>query len=122
MARYNLLDLAAGYVGDDQPWLDDHQEIGTRLSDEPTVNVVLLKREAEGGIVLWAQGERHAAMLSQLRLRESQARKLPELAGADLAAWEELQGRYKALKYTRPWLPEADAAVRYDPALGCLLG
>lgn len=122
MARYNLLDLAAGYVGDDQPWLDDQQEIGTRLSDEPTVNVVLLKRDVEGGIVLWAQGERHAAMLSQLRLRESQARKLPELTGPDLAAWEELQGRYKALKYTRPWLPEADAAVRYDPALGCVLG
>ncbi|WP_262731048.1 CRISPR-associated helicase Cas3' [Alloalcanivorax marinus] len=122
MARYNLLDLAAGYVGDDQPWLDDHQEIGTRLSDEPTVNVVLLKRDAEGGIALWAQGEQHAAMLSQLRLRESQARKLPELAGPDLAAWEELQGRYKALKYTQPWLPEADAAVRYDPALGCVLG
>lgn len=122
MARYNLLDLAAGYVGDDQPWLDDHQEIGTRLSDEPTVNVVLLKRDGEGGIGLWSQGERHAAMLSQLRLRESQARKLPELAGLDLAAWEELQGRYKALKYTRPWLPEADVAVRYDPALGCVLG
>ena len=121
MARYNLLDLAAGYVGDDQPWLDDHQEIGTRLSDEPTVNVVLLKKDAQGVMELWSQGERHAAMLSQLRLRESQARKLPELAGADLAAWEELQGRYKALKYTRPWLPEPDAAVRYDPALGCVL-
>ena len=122
MARYNLLDLAAGYVGDEQLWLDDHQEIGTRLSDEPTVNVVLLKRDAEGGIVLWAQGERHAAMLSQLRLRESQARKLPELAGADLVAWEQLQGRYKALKYTRPWMPETDAAVRYDSMLGCVLG
>lgn len=121
MARYNLLDLPVGYVGGDQPWLDDHQEIGTRLSDEPSVSVVLLKKEAEGGIGLWAHEQPHAAMLSQMTLRESQACKLPELTGADLTAWEKLQERYKALKFTRPWLPEADAGVSYDPALGCLL-
>lgn len=122
MATYNLLNLAAGYVGDSRSWLDERHEVGTRLSDEPAVNVVLLKRSKSGEMVLWADGETHAPMLSQLKLRESQARKLPELKASELETWEQLQGRYKSLRFTQPWLPEPGAAIRYDPALGCLLG
>jgi len=122
MAGFNALDLTGGYLRDRNEWQDEHREIGTRLTDEPTVNVVLLQVGPQGDMVLGADGQRHAAMLSQIKLRESQARKLPELPGDRLAQWEALQAHYKALKYTQPWLPEQDAAVRYDPVLGCLLG
>lgn len=121
MAGFNALDLAGGYLRDRNEWQEEYREIGTRLSDEPTMNVALLKIGSQGEMVLAADG-RHAAMLSQIKLRESQARKLPELAGERLTQWEALQVRHKALKYTQPWLPEEGAAVRYDPVLGCLLG
>lgn len=122
MAGFNALDLAGGYLRDRNEWQDEHREIGTRLTDEPTVNVALLKMGPQGDMVLGADELSHAAMLSQIKLRESQARKLPELPGERLGEWETLQARHKALKYTQPWLPEQDAAVRYDPVLGCLLG
>lgn len=121
MANFNALELESGYVWDRHKWQEE-QEIGTRLVDEPTVNVVLLKRDAEGALTLWAEGERHANMLSQLKLRQSQARKLADLPGADLAQWEALQERFKALRFVQPWLAEEDPDNEYDPAWGARFG
>lgn len=120
-AFYSALELEAGYVWDRHKWQEE-QEIGTRLIDEPTVNVALLKRDAAGALVLWAEGERHAEVLSQIKLRQSQARKLAELPARYLDQWEVLQEGYKALRFVQPWLAEEDAEVTYDKALGCLFG
>ncbi|TDR57002.1 CRISPR-associated Cas3 family helicase [Halomonas ventosae] len=119
MAHFNALSLEQGYLR--QPEIDQWQEereIGTRLVDEPTVNVVLLKRDIDGEPVLWAEGERHAAMLSQVKLRQSQAEKLADLSAGDQDRWKVLQGRHKALHFTRPWLVEADPGCAYDAQWG----
>ncbi|MGL4891611.1 MAG: hypothetical protein ACRC52_12565, partial [Aeromonas veronii] len=120
-AFYSALELEAGYVWDRHKWQEE-QEIGTRLIDEPTVNVALLKRDATGALMLWAEGERHTDMLSQLKLRQSQAKKLAELPAKYLAQWEALQEHFKALRFVQPWLAEEDAEAAYDQVLGCLFG
>ena len=119
MANFNVLPLEQGYLRHQEAdqWQEE-LEIGTRLVDEPTLNVVLLKRTAEGELTLWAEGERHAAMLSQVKLRQSQAEKLAGLPAADQGAWEALQERFKALRFVRPWLVEADPVCAYDAQWG----
>jgi len=117
MANFNALELEAGYVWDRHKWQEE-QEIGTRLVDEPTVNVALLKRDTAGVLALWAEGERHADMLSQIKLRKSQASKLASLPGEYQAHWEALQEHYKALRFVQPWLAGADTACEYDGQWG----
>ncbi len=119
MANFNALSLEQGYLRqlDIDQWQEE-LEIGTRLVDEPALNVVLLKRDADGALVLWAEGERHAAMLSQVKLRQSQAEKLMDLPAESQAQWEVLQEHYKALRFTRPWLVEADPVCAYDARWG----
>ncbi|MBZ9567079.1 CRISPR-associated helicase Cas3' [Modicisalibacter tunisiensis] len=119
MANFNALSLEQGYLR--QPEVDQWQEeleIGTRLVDEPSLNVVLLKRSTDGELALWAEDERHAAMLSQVKLRQSQAEKLADLPAGDQLQWEALQERDKALRFTRPWLVEADTGCGYDARWG----
>lgn len=118
MATHNALDLQEGYrLNEDFDQWQEERDVGTRLSDEASVNVVLLKRE-DGELRLWAEDERHADMLSQCRLRESQARKLAELQESDVGNWEKLLERYKALRFARPWVPEEDEGCRYDERWG----
>ncbi|WP_148252071.1 CRISPR-associated helicase Cas3' [Aidingimonas lacisalsi] len=119
MANFNALDLAQGYLRHPEfdQWQEE-QEIGTRLIDEPTVNVVLLKHTPDDELSLWAEDERHADMLSQVKLRQSQAQKLAELPCAFQSQWETLQERYKALRFTQPWLIEADTVCAYDAQWG----
>lgn len=119
-ARYNALNLEEGYTKSDQ-WQEE-QEIGTRLMDEPTVNIVLLACSADGELALWAGSQRHTDMLSQVKLSQSQAAKLSPLPGHYESQWVALQERYKALKYTQPWLPGDDAACDYDTQWGVRLG
>ncbi|MBB3230783.1 CRISPR-associated endonuclease/helicase Cas3 [Halomonas stenophila] len=119
MANFNALSLEQGYLR--HPEADQWQEeleIGTRLVDEPTLNVVLLERTVDDQLTLWAEGERHAAMLSQVKLRQSQAEKLAGLPADYQPRWEALQERYKALRFTRPWLVEADTDCAYDAQWG----
>lgn len=118
MATHNALDLEAGYRLD--PDFDQWQEerdIGTRLSDEPSIEIVLLKREGDA-LVLWADGERHADRLSRCQLRQSQARKLTLLSERDTERWEALQQRHKGLRFAQPWLPEEDIECCYDKTWG----
>lgn len=120
MANFNALNLEEGYTKSDQ-WQEE-QEIGTRLMDEPTVNVVLLSLTDDNELALWAGERRHADMLSQVKLRQSQASKLAILPSRYDSQWLALQDRYKALKYTHPWLPGDDAACDYDTQWGVRLG
>lgn len=120
MATFNALDLEEGYVKSDQ-WQEE-QEIGTRLMDEPTINVVLLSFSDGDELTLWAGEGRHADMLSQVKLRQSQATKLAALPSRYESQWLTLQERYKALKYTQPWLPKNDPDCGYDTQWGVRLG
>lgn len=120
MARFNALDLEKGYTKDDQ-WQEE-QEIGTRLVDEPTINVALLALTENNQLVLYAGSCRHTDMLSQVKLRQSQAAKLASLPSRYESQWLALQERYKALKYTQPWLAGADAEYHYDAQWGVRLG
>ncbi|MCG5510227.1 CRISPR-associated helicase Cas3' [Ectothiorhodospira lacustris] len=119
MASFNVLSLEQGYLRhpDFDQWQEE-QEIGTRLVDEPTVNVVLLKHREDGELTLWAEGQRHADMLSQVKLRQSQAEKLAGLSCDCQPQWEALQEQSKALRFTQPWLVEADTACTYDGGWG----
>lgn len=119
MANFNALDLAQGYLRHPEfdQWQEE-QEIGTRLVDEPTVNVVLLKYTPGDELSLWVEDGRHADMLSQVKLRQSQAQKLAELACDLQSQWETLQERYKALRFTQPWLVELDTVCAYDAQWG----
>ncbi|UYO75802.1 CRISPR-associated helicase Cas3' [Halomonas qinghailakensis] len=120
MATFNALDLEEGYVKSDQ-WQEE-QEIGTRLMDEPTINVVLLSFSDGDELALWAGEGRHADMLSQVKLRQSQATKLAALPSRYESQWLTLQERYKVLKYTQPWLPNDDPDCGYDTQWGVRLG
>ncbi len=120
LATYNALDLAEGYTKNDQ-WQEE-QEIGTRLMDEPTANIVLLACSEDGELALWAGSQCHTDMLSQVKLRQSQAAKLSPLPSRYESQWLALQERYKALKYTQPWLPSDDADCDYDAQWGVRLG
>lgn len=120
MANFNALNLEEGYIKSDQ-WQEE-QEIGTRLMDEPTVNVVLLLLTDDNELALWAGEGRHADMLSQVKLSQSQAAKLAFLPGRHESQWLTLQERYKALKYTQPWLPGDDSDCDYDTQWGVRLG
>ena len=119
-ARYNALNLEEGYTKSDQ-WQEE-QDIGTRLMDEPTVNVVLLSLTDDNELALWAGESRHADMLSQVKLRQSQAGKLATLPSRYESQWLALQERYKALKYTQPWLHSDDSDCDYDIQWGVRLG
>lgn len=120
MANFNALNLDEGYVKSDQ-WQEE-QEIGTRLMDEPTINVLLLLLTDDNELALWAGERRHADMLSQVKLRQSQASKLASLPCRYESQWLTLQERHKALKYVQPWLPSDDPNCDYDTQWGVRLG
>lgn len=118
MATHNALSLEDGYHldGDFDPWQEE-REFGTRLSDEPSVEVVLLKLRGDE-LVLWVEDHRHADRLSRCRLRESQVKKLAALPGHHTEQWEALQQRHRGLRFVQPWLPEEDDTCGYDEQWG----
>ncbi len=123
-ARFNALSLERGYTftGDGAGW-DDDQEIGTRLSDERTVQVLLLQ-ESDEVLIPWHDGESHPWAMSIVNLRESQAQRLPALPERLAAQGDALRESYPSLRHVRFWLPQApgtDERSRYDPELGVVL-
>ena len=122
MATHNALNLEDGYHldGDFDPWQEE-REMGTRLSDEQSVEVVLLKRRGSE-LVLWVEDHRHADRLSRCRLRESQVKKLATLPGQYVEQWEALQQRHRGLRFVHPWLPEEDEQCDYDEQWGVSFG
>lgn len=122
MATHNALNLEAGYClnADFDPWQEE-REFGTRLSDERSLEVALLKRQGET-LVLWAEDHRHADRLSRCRLRESQAKKLAALPGHHTEQWEALHQRHRGLRFVQPWLPEEDDECGYDEQWGVSFG
>ncbi|WP_440998106.1 CRISPR-associated helicase Cas3' [Arhodomonas sp. SL1] len=121
-ARFNALRLESGYriTGDGAGW-DDDQEIGTRLSEERTVQVLLLQ-EVDGVLKPWHDGERHPWAMSMVSLREGQAHRLPDLPERLADQADALREAYPGLRFARFWLPLASAEVAgYDPETGVVL-
>ncbi|MBA4720470.1 MAG: CRISPR-associated helicase Cas3' [Alcanivorax sp.] len=124
MANFNLLDMAKGYdlgagPGGTGEWAKD-LEIGTRLNEEPSVTVTLVRwDERRQQILPWVKEEDFPWELSQLQVRESLARRLPEIPEELNVAREMLLEHRPGLKFTRLWLAEVGGeTMDYDAHLG----
>lgn len=121
-ARFNALPLEQGYAesGALAGW--DDEDVPTRQSDERTIPVVLMRRTAAGLEPQHAE-HRHPWAMSTLNLRESQARRLPDMPSDLEKAAEALQEDRPQLRFKRLWLPEeqTDSATTYDPELGAVI-
>ncbi|QCF28018.1 CRISPR-associated helicase Cas3' [Hydrocarboniclastica marina] len=121
MGHFNKLNLDKGYVPASAAggWLED-VDIGTRLSDEPSVTVTLVRlNEDRSELLPWVTTGQHRWELSQLTVRQSLANRLPAWPAALEVLAEQLFAARKALKYSRLWLPESEEAeLRYSQTLG----
>ncbi|TQE99044.1 MAG: CRISPR-associated helicase Cas3' [Spiribacter salinus] len=120
-AGFNALALDRGYCQDsaEGQW-DDDDEIGTRLSDEPTSAVVVLRETANSGIEPCFADAAHPWAMSTVQLRQSLASRIPELPEHHQQKAEQWRRDQPALKFARFWLPAGsqDEAVIYDPITG----
>ena len=118
MANFNRLKLEKGYsIQASHGWSED-LSIGTRLSDEPSVTVTMVKWDHDRKQLLpWVSEGAFVWELSQLQIRESLARKLSPLPEAFRAAQEQLIASRPNLAYSRLWCPEV-GEMAYSPLLG----
>jgi len=105
-AGFNALDLDAGYTRASAQggWSAD-ADAGTRLSDEPTVPVVLLRTDEHGQPCPWSDDPTHPWVLSRMDLRQRLADALPgppEDWTEILEAWRAAE---PALREASFWLP-----------------
>jgi CRISPR-associated endonuclease/helicase Cas3 len=113
------MDWSQGYCADSAvKWYEDETDISTRYSDMETVEVVLLKRNADGQIVLWADGQTHALALSKLKLPKHYADELVDFAAQYPAQAEQFKQQYRQAKFTRFWLAEDDPNFSYSQLTG----
>lgn len=120
MAGFNRLDMEQGYsVRASHGWMDDvNIDIGTRLNEEPSISVTLVRQD-EGGILKpWVDAEQFAWELSQLQVRESLAKRLPEWPQALTAERDSLVERFPGLKFSRLWLAEDVSSMDYSQEMG----
>ena len=125
MAGFNVLDLGKGYSAKsvEGGWSDD-EEIGTRLSDEPSVQVVVVRLNELRRVKPWNSDARHPWAMSTVQLRKSQADRLPSLPEELDHEIELLREEVRSLKYARFWLPADARAVScaaYDSSLGVMI-
>ncbi|BAU57409.1 CRISPR-associated helicase Cas3 [Halorhodospira halochloris] len=125
MAGFNVLDLSKGYSGKsvEGGWSDD-EEIGTRLSDEPSVQVVLVRVDENQRVKPWNSDTAHPWAMSTVQLRKSQADRLPSLPEELGHEIELLREEVRSLRYARFWLPADERAANhaaYDSLLGAVI-
>ncbi|WP_081616853.1 MULTISPECIES: CRISPR-associated helicase/endonuclease Cas3 [unclassified Thioalkalivibrio] len=121
VARFNALRPEQGYqIPLDGAGWDDDQELGTRLSNEKTISVALVK-ETDGHLLPMHEHERHPWAMSTVQLRESQARRLPPLPQALESEADLLREMHRFLRGTVFWLPDEEDASRYDTTLGAII-
>ncbi|AMX01708.1 hypothetical protein A3224_03140 [Microbulbifer thermotolerans] len=121
MAAFNRLDMDKGYSTEaSRSWFEDLEiEIGTRLSEEPSITITLVRRGADGALKPWVEAEQFAWELSQLRVRESLARCLPEWPQALSNEKDQLLECCSGLKYSRLWLvEEGGSSIEYSGDVG----
>lgn len=120
MAGFNRLDMNKGYVpAASHGWTED-VDIGTRLTEEPSVTVTLVRYdEASDTLMPWVETGRMPWELSQLKVRESLARKLPRYSAEFVVAEDELKERFPSLKYCQIWVADRhDGPLAYSTTLG----
>ncbi|MDX7992103.1 CRISPR-associated helicase Cas3' [Xenorhabdus littoralis] len=100
-------------------WYDDDRDISTRFSDIETVNVLLVKLTETGELIPWVNDEKHPVQFSTLKLPKNKfADKLQPIPESLSKAVEQLQNKFKSVKYLQIWLPEIDPNFTYDPNIG----
>lgn len=118
VARFNALQPEQGYqIQLDGAGWDDDQELGTRLSNEKTVSVALIK-ETDGRLLPLHEHEQHPWAMSTVQLRESQARRLPPLPQALESEADRLRETHRFLRYTQFWKPDERDEATYNTDFG----
>lgn len=118
VARFNALRPERGYqIQLDGAGWDDDQELGTRLSNEKTISVALVK-ETDGRLLPLHEHERHPWAMSTVQLRESQARRLPPLPQALESEADRLRETHRFLRYTQFWKPDERDEATYNTDFG----
>lgn len=105
MGQFNRLDLDKGYVtASAQSGWQREVDIGTRLTDEPSVKVTLVRlNEAGKGLMPLEEGP-HPWEMSQISTRQSLADKLPEFPETLVALRDELFENQPGLRFSRLWV------------------
>lgn len=122
MAGFNRLDMNKGYVpAASHGWTED-VDIGTRLTEEPSVTVTLVRYdEASDTLMPWVETGSMRWELSQLKVRESLARRLSDVPKEYGVAMERLLKERPQLKYGRLWVPGGEVEIMsYSSVLGLL--
>lgn len=121
MGRFNKLSLDQGYVpaSATSGWQEEI-DIGTRLTDEPSVTVTLVRLNEEGNeLQPWVEASRYPWEMSQLTVRQSLANRLPELPEEFESLLERVLDLKPALRFSRFWQPDYSiATMAYDARLG----
>lgn len=121
MGRFNKLNFDQGYVpaSATSGWQEEI-DIGTRLTDEPSVTVILVRlNEDRTELLPWVDASRHPWEMSQLTVRKSLANQLPELPAELELLSEKVLSVKPALQYSKLWVVEYEGgAFRYSATLG----
>ncbi len=120
MGQFNRLDLDKGYVtGSAISGWQAEVDIGTRLTDEPSIKVTLVQLDKTGQRLIPVAEGRHPWEMSQISVRQSLADKLPEFPEALATLREELLEKHSALRFSRLWLGPFDQSdYVYSPQTG----
>jgi CRISPR-associated endonuclease/helicase Cas3 len=121
-ARVNSLYFEQGYcqASATGQWEDD-EEVGTRLADERTDQVVLVTEAQDGSLQPLFSDDANQWAMSTLQLRQSLANRVPPLEARFDSVAERLRSDRPGLKYARFWLVKqtpASGELRYDRVRG----
>jgi len=120
MGQFNRLDLDKGYeVSSARSGWQAEVDIGTRLTDEPSVKVTLVQLDEAGQRLSPVADGPHPWEMSQVSVRQSLADKLPELPEEWRGLQDALYERHPGLRFSRLWLGPFDMGdFRYSPSMG----
>lgn len=109
MGRFNRLDLDEGYVAASarSGWQGE-VDIGTRLTDEPSVTVTMVCLDESLQHLLPLEEGSHPWEMSQIKLRQSLADRLPEFPEALEKLRDELFESQPGLRFSKLWLGPFD--------------
>lgn len=117
-AKFNRLKWQEyGYSSESNPqWYEDDTDISARHSDVEVVNVLLLRREAQGELVPYVDHAKYAVPLSTLKL--SKKKYADQLVTISEDEQTQLIQRYPSAKYLQPWVASEDTQFVYSDVVG----
>ncbi|WP_300498481.1 CRISPR-associated helicase Cas3' [Marinobacter sp.] len=109
MGQFNRLNLDKGYVtASAQSGWQQEIDIGTRLTDEPSVRVTLVRLDDGGKRLMPLEEGPHPWEMSQISIRQSLADKLPEFPESLETLRDALIESQPGLRFSRLWLGPFD--------------